>query len=94
MFTTTPLTQQPWKTPKLNGVSEKSPHIIADENAPFIRCKSKKVLYLIALRMGKFVGAFQKNIPHIEAFGKGKTAPPFSNFTAREQKEKAAIAAW
>ena len=56
--------------------------------------QSKIILYLTALATDKFVGAFQKNIPHIEAFGKGKTAPPFSNFTAREQKEKAAIAAW
>ena len=34
---------------------------------------------------------FSKNIPHIEALEK---APPFSKFTARKQKEKAAIAAW
>ena len=74
MFTTSPLTQQPWKMPKLNRVSE-------------------NILYLIALAASKFVGAFQKILSY-KSLGKGKTAPPFSNFTARKQKEKAAIAAW
>ena len=58
--------------------------------------QSKKVLYLIALATSKFVGSaasFLEKSPHKEALGKVK-APPFSNFTARKQKEKAAIAAW
>jgi hypothetical protein len=54
--------------------------------------QSKKVLYLIALGTGKFVGSFQKNLSY-RSLGKSKTAPPFSKITARKQKEKAAIAA-
>ena len=64
--------------PKLNGVG-------------------KTFLYLIALATDKFVGSypiFFEEIPSYSSLGKGKTAPPFSKFTARKQKEKAAIAAW
>ena len=59
--------------------------------------QSKKVNHLIALATDKFVGSnpfFFKKIPSYRNLGKGKTAPPFSEFTARKQKEKAAIAAW
>ena len=42
--------------------------------------------------MPKLNGASEK-ISHIEALKKTKPHPSFSNFTAREQKEKAAIAA-
>ena len=60
---------------------------------PKLNGVSENILYLIALAKGKFVGAFQKN-PSYRSLGKGKTVPPFSGFTARKQKEKAAIAAW
>ena len=63
--------------PKLNGVD-------------------KTFLYLIALAKGKFVGSnpfFFKKIPSYRNLGKGKTVPPFSEFTARKPKVKAAIAA-
>ena len=58
--------------------------------------QSKKVNHLIALATDKFVGSnpfFFEKIPSYRSLGKSKTAPPFSKFTAREQKEKAAIAA-
>ena len=65
-------------------------------NSLFWNCFSKytsRSLYLISLAVGKFVGSFQK-YPSYRSLGKGKTVPPFSEFTARKQKEKAAIAAW
>ena len=68
-------------------------------NSLFWNCFSKytsQSLYLIALATDKFVGSnpfFFKKIPSYRSLGKSKTAPPFSKFTARKQKEKAAIAA-
>ena len=60
---------------------------------PNLNGGSKTFLYLIALATGKFVGAFQK-YPHIETLEKAKPHPHFQRITVREQKEKAAIAAW
>ena len=55
---------------------------------------TQKNSLLNSLGKGQIRRFFSKNIPHIEALTKNKTAPPFSKFTARKQKEKAAIAAW
>ena len=59
---------------------------------PKLNGVSENILYLIAFAKGKFVGAFQK-CPHLKALEKQNRAL-FSEFTARKQKEKAAIAAW
>ena len=59
--------------------------------------QSKKVNHLIALATDKFVGSnpfFFEKIPSYRNLRKDKTVPPFSEFTTRKQKEKAAIAAW
>jgi hypothetical protein len=59
--------------------------------------QSKKVNHLIALATDKFVGSnpfFFEKIPSYRSLGKSKTVPLFSEFTARKQKEKAAITAW
>ena len=64
---------------------------------PKLNGGSKTFLYLIALVTDKFVGSnpiFFEKIPSYRSLGKGKTVPLFSEFTARKQKEKAAIAAW
>ena len=53
----------------------------------------QKSSLLNSLGKGQIRRFFSKNIPHIEALEKAKPHPPFSKFTARKQKEKAAIAA-
>ena len=48
MFTTSPLTQQPWKMPKLNGVSENILYLIAFAKGKFVgafqKCPHLKAL--------------------------------------------------
>ena len=61
------------------------------ENAKTKRGERKYSL-LNSLGKGQIRRRFSK-MPSYRSLGKGKTAPLFSEFTARKQKEKAAIAA-
>ena len=78
--------------PKLNGESKFSFHLIADENQRIIRCNLKFFLPN-SLDSRQIRRLFFKKYPSYRSLVNGKTVPPFSNFTARKQKEKAAIAA-
>ena len=61
MFTTSPLTQQPWKMPKLNGVSENILYLIALAKGKFVGA-FQKCLHIEALEKAKPCPYFQ-NLP-------------------------------
>ena len=73
--------------PKLNKVSKLSPHLIADENVPFIRCEIKFFL-LNSLGNRPIRRLFSKNTPYIEALEKAKPHPYFQNLPPASKKKK------
>ena len=66
-------------------------HLVAVENAK-TKQGERKYSLLNSLGKGQIRRRFSK-MPSYRSLGKSKTVPLFSEFTARKQKEKAAIAA-